>query len=237
MTILIALWALLGLLVAIPLNHLADRLPQHKRLRAAPACEHCGQAYQRRQWLALLARASGRGRCLGCGQGLPLRRSLLEVGLVILYAALVWRYGLSWRLPVATFHASVLALIVVTDLEHRLVPNAVVLPAMVVTVALSVPACPRCVPNVLLAGGIGFLLFLVLALIYPGGMGFGDVKLAGYIGLIAGYPRVMVCLVVAILSGGVGAAALLLSGKGTRRTYIPYAPFLALGGGLALFLL
>ena len=229
------LWGLLGLLMGPFLNHLADRLPRHQAVSSPPACAFCGQAYPPGQWPALLAVSVGNGHCRGCGNALPARRWLLEIGLALLYGALAWRHGLSWQLLLATGHASILALVTVTDLESRIVPNAAVLPAMILTTLIGALTCPRCTPSALLGGGIGFLLFLLLAIIYPGGLGFGDVKLAGYIGLIAGYPRVLPALAVGILAGGIGAAILLLSGKGHRRSYMPYAPFLAIGGILALF--
>jgi len=78
---------------------------------------------------------------------------------------------------------------------------------------------------------------MLLVLIYPGAMGLGDVTLAAYVGLLAGYPRVLICLFVAVLAGGLAAAVLLISGRGNRKTFMPYAPYLALGGALALWFL
>ena len=230
----VGLWAILGLLVAALLNHLADRLPGHEPVRPAPACRVCGKPYTRRQWLAALASLTGKHRCQHCGAPLPARRYALELGLAQLYALLAWRYGLASALVVATFHASVLSLVAVTDLETRKVPNAVVLPAIALTLLQTLITCPRCLPTALLGGAAAFLLFLLLTFLY---MGFGDVVLAAYIGLIAGWPRVLVCLLVGVLAGGVAAAILLLSGRLSRRSYMAYAPYLALGGGLVLFFL
>lgn len=229
------LWALLGVLAAVLLNHLADRLPQHRELRSAPACPACGHPYRPVQWLALLSLVGSRC-CNKCGQALPARRWLVELATAGLYGYLGWRYGLSWTLVGVTFHASVLLAITVTDLETRRVPNALVLPASAAAILLTALTAWRSLGGVLLGGGLAFALFLLLALIYPGGMGLGDVKLAGYVGLLAGYPRVLVCLLVAVVAGGLAAAILLATRKATRRTYIPYAPFLALGGMLALLI-
>jgi leader peptidase (prepilin peptidase)/N-methyltransferase len=228
------LWGILGLLVAACLNHLADRLPGHEPVRPAPSCPACGKPYRRRQWLAVLAGLVGSRRCGYCGASLPARRYALELGLALLYGLLAWRYGLAWTLLLASFHASVLALVVVTDLETRKVPNAAVLPAIAVTLASTLLSCPRCLGGAVLGGVAAFLLFLLLTFFY---MGFGDVILAAYIGLIAGWPRVLVCLLVGVLAGGVAAAILLLTGRLTRRSYMAYAPYLALGGALVLFYL
>jgi leader peptidase (prepilin peptidase)/N-methyltransferase len=230
----VLIWGVLGLVVGAFLNHLADRLPHHQALPVRPACRHCGRAYDLQQWWSPTALLTGRTCCRHCDAPLPRRRWLFEAGLAMLYGALAWWYPLSWTLVAATFHASALSLILVTDLEERKVPDAVVFPAMAFTLLHTGLTCPRCLPSALLGGAIGFLLFLLLTLLH---MGLGDVMLAGYVGLIAGYPRVLLCLLVGILAGGVAAAALLLSGKVGRRSYIPYAPYLVLGGALALLYL
>ncbi|HOG48430.1 MAG TPA: A24 family peptidase [Anaerolineae bacterium] len=232
---LIVLWAVLSLGIGAVLNHLADRLPRHQSLWPGPACAACGAPYAPRQWSALVAWLAGARRCK-CGVALPLRRLLLELGVALLYAALAWQRGLSWELGAASFHAAVLALVAATDLETRIVPNAVVLPAAGVAIALAALRGLASMPGVLLGGGVALGLFLAAWLLHPKGMGFGDVKLAGYVGLAVGYPRVMTALLITALAGGVVAAALLLARRVGRRTYIPYAPFLALGGAIALFL-
>lgn len=233
----VVLWALLGILAAVPLNHLADRLPRHRKPFVWPACPQCGHHYRPQQTLALLAVITHDGTCRHCRAALPLGRWLFEVGLAILYAFLAARFGLSARLLVATIHASILALITLTDIEQRVVPNTVVVPAVLFTLLVGGLNRPQALPAILLGGAIGFFLFLLLAVVYPGAMGFGDVKLAGYVGLIAAYPHVLTCLLTAMLAGGVAAGVYLLSGRGTRKSFIPYAPFLALGGLLAVFML
>ncbi len=227
----IALWVALGLVVAAALNHLADRLPQHKSPFTQPACRSCGEPYRPAQWMAWLALLSESGRCTACRVRLPLRRLLLEVGVAALFGLLAWRYPVSLALARASFHGAVLALITVTDLEERMVPDAAIFPALGLTLALGLLTAPRDVPNALLGGAIGFLLFLLCTLIH---MGLGDVLLAAYVGLIAGFPQVLPCLLVAVLSGGLASLSLLLLGKVKRDTPIPYAPYLALGGLLAI---
>lgn len=229
----IVAWMVLGLLMGAPLNHLADRLPHHQPLRGRPACERCGHPLQPGQWLAAWGAVAGRGRCWGCGAPLPRRRWLLELGLALLYGLLAWRQPLSWGLLAATLHASVLALITVTDLEHRKVPDAASLPAMAATIVYTALSNPGGLRGVLLGGAIGFGFFLLLT---PFHMGMGDVKLAGYVGLIAGLRHVLPCLLLAIVAGGLVAGIGLATRRIARRSYIPYAPYLALGGVVALFL-
>ncbi len=232
----VILWAVVGVLVGAIANHLADRLPQHRGVWPGPQCPACTTPYTRRQSVAILAWAAGDLRCHKCGAPLAGRRTLFEIWLAVAFAILAWRHGLSLGLLAASFHAAVLSLVAVSDLETRIVPNLAILPAAILCLAGTAVFCLPCVPRVLLGGAIGFGLFFLLWAIYPAGMGFGDVKLAGYVGLVAGFPRVLSCLVAAILAGGLVALVLLATRRVGRRSYIPYAPFLAFGGALALFL-
>jgi leader peptidase (prepilin peptidase)/N-methyltransferase len=121
----------------------------------------------------------------------------------------------------------------VTDLTHRIVPNRIVLPAAVVVLALMTPAEPSPEWAIAGAGASGFLLAAALA--YPGGMGLGDVKLALLLGAALGR-SVTVALLVGMVAALVPAAVLLARhGSNARKMAIPFAPFLALGGVVALF--
>lgn len=121
------------------------------------------------------------------------------------------------------------------DLEHRKVYNRMLLAALPVMLFFT-PFIEGPSLFSALAGGIfGFLIFLVLALIYPGGMGMGDVKLAGVIGVVTGFPGVIVAILVCIFSGGFMAALLLMRTKFKRGQTMAYAPYLVLGAWIALF--
>ncbi|MCL6429641.1 MAG: prepilin peptidase [Anaerolineae bacterium] len=228
---LILLWGALGVALAAALNPLADRLPKHARLSLQSVCPYCGSSPAGGQPLAIVALLAGRLRCRACRSRLPARRWLFELCLGLLFALLAWRYGWSIQLPIASLHAAALALIAVTDLEERIVPDAVLLPAALFAILSTLALSPSQLPNRLLAGAVGFGIFLALRVLK---MGWGDVKLAGYVGLIAGYPRVFACLTITALAGGLAAAALLLTRRAQRRSYIPYAPYLVLGALLAV---
>jgi leader peptidase (prepilin peptidase)/N-methyltransferase len=120
----------------------------------------------------------------------------------------------------------------VTDLEHRLIPNPIILPAILIA---GVGGCLQRDPLPTLAGGaIGFASFYLIALARRGGMGGGDVKLAAFIGLASGFPAVLVALIAAILLGGVAALILVVTRVRGLKSYIPYGPFLVAGGFLAV---
>lgn len=223
---------LAGWLVGGLANWAADRLPQLKEAQtdpAAPAVWHFLH-YWTLWWYPWR-----RGICPHCAGRRPWRVPLLEVATALAFG-LAW---LAWAddpalLVVACFYAVFLLTVLVIDLEHRRVLNVMLLPAAVVALFFSaLPGTPDPL-NALLGGAVGFGLFLGLALIGRGALGAGDVKLAGVIGLMTGYPSVITALVVGILLGGGAALLLLLSRRASRKSYMAYAPYLSLG---ALFVL
>lgn len=119
------------------------------------------------------------------------------------------------------------------DLATRTIPNRVVYPAAVLAMATAWgPGNPE-PTGALLGGAIAFTVFAVLRMATRG-IGGGDVKFAGLVGLVVGVAELPLALTVTALAGGVAALALLASGRATRGTAIPYGPFIALGGVAAL---
>jgi leader peptidase (prepilin peptidase) / N-methyltransferase len=168
------------------------------------------------------------------------RRSLLRprqlgIGLATasLVAGSVLAFGASLRALAAAVFCCALVVVTATDIERRIVPNLVVGPASVLVLGLTTAARPS--PEWAIAGvsASGFLLLAALA--YPEGMGMGDVKLAFLMGTALG-GHVAVALVIGMLAAVVPAAVLLARhGLRARKMAIPFAPFLALGGVVALF--
>ena len=175
-------------------------------------------------WLLL------RGRCRNCSAPISVRYPLIEAGTGVIFALVVAVRGLDqdlvWQLPLA----AVLVAVAVIDLDHRIIPNRILVPVavwgLVTAMALRLSHLP-----VLLAWAAGaFAFFLVAAVAYPAGMGMGDVKLAGVMGLYLG-SSVAPALLVALLSGSVyGIGVMVRQGAAARKTGVPFGPFLALGG-------
>lgn len=229
----IIFYSLLGLLAGAFLNLAADELPQRRPL-GPPRCPYCGQNHLPPEWISVLSFLLLRGRCQHCRAPLSLRRPLLELGTMLAFAFLWQRYGPTPLLLLLTLYISILLLVLVIDLEHRLILNVVILPAILVA-AIGSSLSPDLGPLRALAGGIiGFASFYLIALMRKGGMGGGDVKLAAFIGLATGFPSVIVALLVAILTGGVTALLLVLTRIKSLKSYIPYGPFLVVGGVVAL---
>jgi len=157
------------------------------------------------------------------------------LGSGLLLAFIYWRYGLSADFAVTASYCYLFIVLMVIDLEHKLILNKIVYPAMVVAVIVSIflPQSgiiplpwPEAV-NGIIGGGVGFVFLLIPALIYRGGMGWGDVKMAALIGLITGFPLVFVSLLMGVILGGLVAGILLLLKKKKRKEPIPFGPFLA----------
>ena len=165
----------------------------------------------------------------------------MELATAVIFALLYWHYGLSAQLGVMAFYACLFTIIFVIDLEHGLILNKVVYPSMVVALLLSLYPWPwfsestgMRVAYAALGGAIGFVIFLLIALVSRGGMGWGDVKLAALIGLATGFPLVFLAIIMGAILGGIAAVALLITKKRGRREAIPFGPFLALAAMVTL---
>jgi len=255
----VLLYALLGLAVSSFLNVCIDRLPERESIVSPPShCPACGRRLAPFDLIPLLSYILLRGRCRYCGAPIPWRVLLVESTTGLLFVLLWYRYGFSLRqdfgepfgsaqdrlsraaqgeplwLLLATLYTCFFIVIFFIDLEHRLVLNRVIYPAIVVAL-LFVPFTPGHSAKELLLGGlIGFALLFLIAFVYPAGMGVGDVKLATFIGLVVGFPSVFVALLLSFVAGGLVGGGLLLSGLKGRKDPIPFAPFLVAGGMVAM---
>jgi leader peptidase (prepilin peptidase) / N-methyltransferase len=152
--------------------------------------------------------------------------SLLAAGLA---AAALARYGLSADGLIAAFMCGVLVVLSVIDFESHRLPNNIVLPSAAVVLVARLASAPEHWQAWLGAGLGAFAFFFAFALIYPAGLGMGDVKLALLLGFALG-TAVLPALVVGTLAGGVAAIVLLAkNGTEARRRAIPFGPFLAFG--------
>ena len=153
----------------------------------------------------------------------------------LMFAFLYWNYGLSAHLGVMAFYACLFTVIFVVDKEQGLILNKVILAGMIAALlfAAFLPQLWiaqwtfRGIANFAMAGAIGFVLLFLLAIVSRGGMGWGDVKLAGLIGLATGFPMVFLALIMGAILGGIVAIVLLATGKKGRKGAIPFGPFLA----------
>ena len=178
---------------------------------------------------------------------------LIEIATAVLFGSLMARYGLTGRLLLTTVYSAVLLVLIVIDLEHQRVPNVIVLPAIAAALLLlpldnwlsipperidllafwtelrgaMVPYWALGIISQVLGGIVAFLLFLTVWALSRGGMGAGDVKLAAFAGLLSGFPGALLTVFGSFILGGVVGVILLATRLVTRKTAIPFAPFLA----------
>ncbi len=228
--------ALVGWVVGIAINHAADTLPQRATLRRWPHCSACGARHAWLAWSAWLAYLSGQGACGQCGQRRArLTRSLwVEVATPLLFVFLLGRYGPSWYTGLMSIYTAILILVTVTDLEHRLILNAVILPAILLAVGAAFVTPGLSWKVALLGGAVGFVLAYVAALLARGGLGGGDVTLSAFLGLIIGFPKILLSLLFGVFLGGLVAFLLLITRRVGLKSMIPYGPFLTITGWIML---
>jgi leader peptidase (prepilin peptidase) / N-methyltransferase len=223
-----------GLALGSFLNVVAARVPLRKSIVRPPsACTSCGQEISWYDNVPLLSYLLLRARCRHCQARIPLVYPAVELVTGVLIAACVLAFGLTAEAAVAAVFCAVLVAISAIDLEHRIIPNRIVLPATVVVLAAN--TARDLSPEWALAalGASGFLFAAALA--YPGGMGMGDVKLALLMGAALGR-TVPVALMAGMLAAMVPSVGLLIRhGSKARKMGIPFGPFLAIGSVVALF--
>jgi len=226
---------LFGLVVGSFLNVVIYRVPRRESVVwPASHCPHCGEPIRPKDNIPLISYLLLRGRCRNCKEPISARYPAVEVTTGLLFGAAAYEFGPSLTLLPALVLISALISLAVIDLEHRLLPNVIVGPAALAGLILSILANPAgwwTYPLSAIAVA-GFLLGL--ALIYPSGMGMGDVKMGGMLGAFLG-PYAALAVFLGSLIGALTGGLLMAAGKVQRRSALPFGLFMALGGIIVLF--
>jgi leader peptidase (prepilin peptidase)/N-methyltransferase len=227
-----------GLLFGSFATVVAHRVPRRESFVAGRSrCPHCGATIAAYDNIPVVSWLILRGRCRQCHAAILARYPLTELGMAALFAATVLILGTdaATELALGLAFCALLVVITLTDLERRVIPNAVLVAGAIVAVAIAAVGDPSSLPDRAIAGAAaGGFLFLV-ALLYPRGMGMGDVKLAAVMGLYLGR-AVAPALLIGFAAGAlVGLALIARRGASARKQAVPFGPFLALGGIVALW--
>ena len=227
----------LGAIVGSFLNVVVHRLPRHESLISpASHCPRCGTPVKPYDNIPILSWLLLRGRCRSCDEPISPRYPLVEALTAVLCvgAVLVHQTASGIALSIALILIVVPAALI--DLEHRIIPNRLTLLGAILAIVLGTALDPAGEPERLIAGAAAGGFLLLAALAYPGGMGMGDVKLAGVMGLLLGRavaPAILIALLAGVLVG-----AVIMARKGAhagRKTAVPFGPFLALGAIVAIY--
>jgi leader peptidase (prepilin peptidase)/N-methyltransferase len=230
-----ALFAPLGLLIGSFLNVVAYRVPRGESIvKPRSRCTTCGNEVRALDNIPLLSWLVLRGRCRHCDAQISARYPVVELVTGVVFAVVAAARGLHPELLLDLPFAAMLIAVANIDLEFKIIPNRILVPMAVWAVAASAVIQPHKLPELLIAGAAAFTFLLLAALAYPAGMGMGDVKLAGVMGLYLGL-SVVPGLFAAFLAGSlVGIGIMARHGLGGRKHGVKFAPFLALGGLVAL---
>ena len=226
----------LGLLVGSFLNVVIHRLPRGESLvRPASRCPQCEAPVKPYDNIPVLSWLLLRGRCRHCGGAISARYPLVEALTAAAFVGAALTRGVDDDLALWLPFAAMLIAVAGIDLDHRIIPNKILLPAAIWGLIATVAFRPDNIDDSLIAGGIAFSALLLAALVYPAGMGMGDVKLAGVMGIYLG-SGVAPAMLSAFLAGSiVGLLIIAREGKDARKKGVPFGPFLAFGGLIGLY--
>ncbi|OQY47073.1 MAG: hypothetical protein B6242_06180 [Anaerolineaceae bacterium 4572_78] len=210
--------------------------------------KYCHAPKKWMQWSAVIAYLTGNHKCTvrdslevrptACGKTIGLRLVIVELITPILFIFLYHYEGASPHLGFLFAYTSILILLMVTDLEHRLIQNVIILPAILLAVMGSFFSLTFNWRQAIFGGAVGFIIFYGLFvfgnLLYKGGLGSGDVTLATFLGLITAFPYIILVILYSAILAGIVLVPTLLFGLVTKRTYIPYGPFLIIVGWIIM---
>jgi len=247
----------LGLLVGSFLNVVIYRVPIGKSIVTPPsACPRCGNHIKPWDNIPVISWLLLRGRCRHCAEPISIRYPIVELITGLLFAATAVKFPLDLDAPAAALICSAVVLVAYLyfagisvalagiDLDTHKLPNSIVLPSYIVIAFLLVGSSiiasdySRLFPAAI-GGAAMFAGYFVMALVYPGGMGLGDVKLAGVIGIVLGFVgwgSLVVGAFSAFVLGGLFGVALIAFRRAGRKSGIPFGPWMLVGAWLGIFI-
>jgi leader peptidase (prepilin peptidase)/N-methyltransferase len=238
---------LTGLAVGSFLNVVIHRLPRGESLVSPPShCPRCATPIRPWHNVPLLGWLVLRGRCAACGVPISPRYPLVEATTALLYVAVTVRLDALGQLaavPAFLYFTALGIALALIDLATKRLPDRLVLPSYpVLAVLLGVAAAWQgdwwSFARAAIGGAVLYAFFFAVVFIYPAGMGFGDVKLAGLVGALLAYlswATLVVGAFAGFLLGSIVGVVLILSGRGGRKTALPFGPFMVAGALLGVF--
>jgi leader peptidase (prepilin peptidase) / N-methyltransferase len=228
---------LLGAIAGSFLNVVAYRLPRRQSLISPGSrCPQCLTPVKPYDNVPVVSFILLRGRCRSCSAPIPLRYPIVEALTAALCVGAVIAHHSAASIALSVALILLLVPAAAIDIEHRIIPNRLTALGAVLALGIGLLLDPSGEPERLIAGAAAGGFLLIAALAYPGGMGMGDVKLAGVMGLFLGR-AVAPAVAIALVAGTVAGIAV-IARKGARegrKTAVPFGPFLALGALVAVF--
>lgn len=242
----VGLAAVVGLAIGSFLNVVVWRVPRGLPVSHPPSsCPQCGHAIRRRDNVPVFSWLLLRGRCRDCGNPISARYPLVEGATAVLFGLTAWWAGPTWILPALLYLVAIAVALTLIDLDTSRLPDAIVLPAYPVATALLALASWNpggqsdwgALLRSLVGAAAMFVVYFVLVVVRPGGMGFGDAKLAGVLGLYLGWfgwGALAIGWFSAFLLGGLFSVLLVVLGRAGRKSGIPFGPWMIAGAAVGI---
>lgn len=221
---------LFGLIIGSFCNVVIYRLPQGKSIiRPGSHCRSCAAPIRPWDNIPVVSYILLRGSCRICKESISLRYPVIELVSGVLYVLLWFEFGLSTTFAVYAALTSTLVTVGLIDYDHKIIPNIITLPGMVIGLALSTWALPITLVDSLLGFLLGGGLFYLIAFLTKGGMGGGDIKLIAMVGCFLGWQGALFTIFSGALLGSLVGITLMLLGRKGRKDKVPFGPFLSCG--------
>lgn len=221
---------LIGLLVGGFLNVVICRIPLKESI-VFPG-SHCPQCQIRLRWYELIPIVSyviQKGKCRTCGSSISIRYPLVEFFSACIFGLLYNYLGFNMRMITVVCFTSILIPVVCIDLQYQIIPDKLNLTGGILGL-LAVTIAKITLVDALLGAFLGGGIMLLIAVISRGGMGGGDIKMVAWMGLFLGWKMILLSLFLSFITGGLGSFCLIVLGIKKRKDFIPFGPFLAIGG-------
>jgi|SRR5262245_60678342 len=219
-----------GLIIGSFCNVVIYRLPTGESIiRPGSHCRLCSAPLRPWDNIPLLSYLLLRGRCRSCKGRISLRYPCVELACGALYVLLWYKFGLNILFVIYALLTSTLLVVALIDLDHKIIPNTITLPGILLGLGLSLWALPITPLASLIGLVAGGLFFYLVAVVSKGGMGGGDIKLIAMIGAFLGWQGAFFTILTGALMGSVVGVGLMLLGKKGRKDKVPFGPFLSFG--------
>jgi leader peptidase (prepilin peptidase)/N-methyltransferase len=220
----------LGLVIGSFCNVVIYRVPLDKSIIVPGShCRLCSTPILPWDNIPLLSYILLKGQCRNCKGSISLRYPLVEFISGILYVLLWFKFGLNILFAVYAMLVSTLLVVALIDYDHKIIPNIITLPGMVIGLGLTIYVLPITLVDSLLGLLLGGSLFYLIAFLTKGGMGGGDIKLIAMIGAFLGWPGALFTIFSGALLGSLVGIVLMLLGRKGRKDKVPFGPFLSCG--------
>jgi leader peptidase (prepilin peptidase) / N-methyltransferase len=225
-----------GLIIGSFCNVVINRLPQGKSIISPGSrCPSCATPIRPWDNIPVVSYLLLRGSCRACKESISLRYPAVEFLSAVLSVLLWSKFGLSITFSVYAALTSSLLTVAVIDYDHKIIPNIITLPGIIIGLGLSLWALPITPLASLLGILLGGAFFYLIALVSRGGMGGGDIKLIAMIGAFLGWQGALFTIFSGALLGSLVGVTLMLLGRKGRKDKVPFGPFLS--AGAILFML